>query len=75
MPTDVILTLEHVSKEIGDLLLLDDLSLGIHSGDKIGVVGINGSGKTTLLKLLSTQIPPTNGTITIRKGIKTAYLM
>ncbi|PKN75718.1 MAG: hypothetical protein CVU49_03215 [Candidatus Cloacimonetes bacterium HGW-Cloacimonetes-2] len=75
MPTDVILTLEHVSKEIGDLLLLDDLSLGIHSGDKIGVVGVNGSGKTTLLKLLSTQIPPTNGTITIRKGIKTAYLM
>lgn len=75
MVSDVLITLENISKSIGDKTILSELSFGIHSQDKIGIVGINGSGKTTLLKLLTGQIDPTTGTITIRKGLKIAFLM
>lgn len=75
MATDVILTIDHLSKQIGDLTILDDISLGIHQEDKIGVLGINGSGKSTLLKLISSQISPSSGSITLRKDLKIAYLM
>lgn len=45
-----ILNIEHISKIYGEKVIFDDVSLGIHSGDKIGVIGVNGTGKTTLLK-------------------------
>ena len=69
------ITLENISKNIGDKTILSDLSFGIHALDKIGIVGINGSGKTTLLKLLTSQTEPTSGIITLRKGITYACLM
>ena len=75
MADEVIITLENISKQIGDKIILQNLSFGIHQLDKIGVVGINGSGKTTLLKLLTGQIEPSTGIITFRKGLKVGYLM
>ena len=42
-----ILNIEHISKIYGEKVIFDDVSLGIHSGDKIGVIGVNGTGKTT----------------------------
>ena len=47
-----ILNIEHISKIYGEKVIFDDVSLGIHSGDKIGVIGVNGTGKTTLLKII-----------------------
>ena len=44
-----ILNIEHVSKIFGEKRIFDDVSYGIHEGDKIGIIGINGTGKTTLL--------------------------
>ena len=41
-----ILNIEHISKIYGEKVIFDDVSLGIHSGDKIGVIGVNGTGKT-----------------------------
>ena len=46
-----VLNIEHVSKIFGDKKIFDDISYGIHDGDKIGIIGINGTGKSTLLKI------------------------
>jgi ATP-binding cassette subfamily F protein uup len=74
MLSDVILTLEDISKSIGDKLIFSDISLGIHAQEKIGVVGINGCGKTTLLNVISGSLDPSSGTITPRKELKIGYL-
>ena len=44
-----ILNIEHISKIYGEKVIFDDVSLGIHSGDKIGVIGVNGTGRTDYL--------------------------
>ncbi len=74
MPAEVLITLENLSQQIGNKVIFSGLNLGIHAGDKIGVVGVNGCGKTTLLRLLSAQIEPTEGAITLKRGLKVAYL-
>ena len=47
-----ILNIEHVSKVFGEKVVLDDVSYGVHQGDKIGIIGINGTGKSTILKII-----------------------
>ncbi len=42
---------------------LDDVSLTIHKGERVGIVGANGSGKTTLLKIIVGITSPTTGTV------------
>lgn len=74
MANDVILTLDHVSLAYGERQIITDAGLGIHAGDKIGVLGINGSGKTTLLRLLSGNLAPNSGSITPRKDLKIGYV-
>ena len=74
MINDVILTLEDISCLYGDRTIIKDASLGIHVGDKIGILGVNGSGKTTLLKILSGAQRPNTGKITLRKDLKIGYL-
>lgn len=53
--------LEHVSKAFDGRIVIDDVSLRIHRGERIGVVGPNGSGKTTLLKLIMGELEPDSG--------------
>ncbi len=55
--------LEHVSKRLGDKLLIDDFSTRILQRDRIAIVGKNGSGKSTLLKLLLGELEPDSGII------------
>lgn len=74
MINDIILTLEDVSCLYGDRTIIKDVSLGIHTAEKIGIVGVNGCGKTTLLKILSGKIRPNTGKITLRNSIKVGYL-
>lgn len=65
---------EKISKMWGGTPVFEQLSVDIHDGDRIGLVGPNGCGKTTVLKLLSGMEPPDEGTIHYKKGSRTAML-
>ncbi len=52
-----------------DRAVIKDFSLRIQRGDRIGLVGANGSGKTTLLKLLTGELAPDEGTVTLAKTL------
>lgn len=57
-----------------DRVLLDDVTVGIDEGDRIGVVGRNGDGKSTLLRLLSRAQEPHGGRVTVRGGVRLGVL-
>lgn len=51
------------------LIALQKISLTVHKGEKVGLVGNNGSGKSTLLRLVAGLIPPTKGTVELNGKI------
>lgn len=65
----VLSILEGKYRQPAKKLVLDNLNLVIHSGEKIGIVGGNGAGKSTLLKLISGILQPTNGSVRVRGKI------
>jgi ATPase subunit of ABC transporter with duplicated ATPase domains len=65
---------DKIVKMWGGTPVIQQLSLEIHEGDRIGLVGPNGCGKTTVLKLLSGAEPPDSGAIHYKKGSQTALL-
>ncbi len=69
-----ILNIEHVSKIFGEKCIFDDVSYGIHEGDKIGIIGINGTGKTTLLKMIAGIEEPDEGQVITQNGLRITYL-
>lgn len=69
-----ILNIEHVSKVFGVKKVFDDVSYGIHEGDKIGIIGINGTGKTTLLKIIAGVEEPDEGQVIKQNGLRISYL-
>ncbi len=69
-PNTVLINAEKISKSFGIKPLLDDVSVGIHSGQRIGVVGLNGGGKTTLLEILSGIVEPDSGRISRAGGAR-----
>ena len=69
-----ILNIEHVSKIFGEKKIFDDVSYGIHEGDKIGIIGINGTGKTTLLKMIAGSEETDEGHIIKQNGLRITYL-
>ena len=62
-----------VTKHYGGVRALDGVSLTVHEGELVGLVGPNGSGKTTLVNLLSGLVRPTRGAITVG-GVDVAQL-
>lgn len=68
------LSAENISKSYSEKPLLDDISLGIDDGDKIGVIGINGTGKSTLLKILAGTEQADTGKITRANSVRIEYL-
>lgn len=65
---------EHLHKEYGPVVVLDDISFSLARGMKVGLVGANGSGKSTLLKILAGEVEPDSGTVTRRKGLVLGYM-
>ena len=59
------ITFEHVTKRYGERLALDDLSWHMDEGEAVVFVGSNGSGKTSILRLVTHEIQPTSGVVTV----------
>ncbi|WP_396655240.1 ABC-F family ATP-binding cassette domain-containing protein [Microbacterium sp.] len=55
-------------------VVLDDVSLGVDEGDRIGIVGRNGDGKSTLMKVLTGRVEPDSGRVTRRGGLRVGML-
>lgn len=73
-PTKNLVNLESVHKVYGTRALLDDISLGVGEGDRIGVVGRNGDGKTTLIRVLTRLEEPDTGRVTHAGGLRVGVL-
>lgn len=67
--TKSVITAENITKRFGDRAVIKDFSLRIQRGDRIGIVGSNGSGKTTLLKMLTGELEPDEGKVTLAKTL------
>ena len=70
----ILIDIQKVTLEGFDRTILDDLSLTISTGDRIGVVGINGAGKSTLLKIVAGLQKPDSGNIRLGQGALVGYL-
>ena len=60
-----VIQVDHLAFSYGDNAVLKDISLVIHEGEFVGLIGPNGGGKTTLLKLLMGFLKPTIGSVSI----------
>lgn len=69
-----LLTAENITKSYSEKILLNNISIGINEGDKIGVIGINGTGKTTLLKIIAGFEQADEGKITKGNSVTIEYL-
>ena len=69
-----LINLETVTKSFGLKTLLDNVSLGVQTGDRIGIVGVNGGGKTTLLEVLTGIEEPDSGRVSHNSGLRMAVV-
>ncbi|MBR3991360.1 MAG: ABC-F type ribosomal protection protein [Clostridia bacterium] len=63
----MILSLSGVSYGYGTATILRGVTFHVEEGDRVGVVGVNGSGKTTLLSLISGDLTPDGGTVSVSR--------
>jgi ATP-binding cassette, subfamily F, member 3 len=66
--------IEKVSKNYGEKVLFDQISLRINQGEKVGLIGPNGAGKTTLFAMILKEVEPSAGEILIKKDVHIGYL-
>ncbi len=70
----VLVSAETVTVRTADRPLLDSVSLGVQTGDRIGILGLNGAGKTTLLQVLAGRREPDAGRVAIARGARIAMV-
>jgi macrolide transport system ATP-binding/permease protein len=70
----MLLSARGVCKSYGAVTVLDDVSLVLNAGERIGIVGANGAGKTTLLRLLVGREAPDAGAIAVAPEAEIGYL-
>lgn len=68
------LSVEGVSKRFGERLIFENLTFGIHKGQKVALVARNGTGKTTLLRILTDQETADTGEVIYNNDVNVAYL-
>src|SRR5271166_3530373 len=62
-PDTVVLRAEHLSRRVGEVAIVTDVSLDVRRAELLGVVGPSGSGKSSFLRLLNRLDEPTSGTV------------
>src|SRR5688500_2696691 len=70
---DPLLVLEDVAAGYPAKTVLENVTLSIRSGERIGLLGVNGAGKSTLVKTVAGVLPPLAGTATFNKGLEIGY--
>jgi len=68
------ITVNNVSLSFGKRVLFDEVNLTFNKGNCYGVIGANGAGKSTFLKILSGEIEPSKGSVSITPGERMAVL-
>jgi ATP-binding cassette subfamily F protein uup len=69
----IVAELENVSVRRGERTVIENCSLIIQRGDRVGIVGPNGAGKTTLIKLLTGELAPDSGRLVLGSKLEIAY--
>ncbi len=70
----VLISAKHIRKNFSEKPLLEDVTLNISDGDKIGLVGVNGSGKSTLLRIIAGDLEEEGGEILRSNELRIGYL-
>lgn len=70
----MLLSAEHITRSLGARMLLEDVSLYLDWGEKLGVIGANGAGKSTLLKILAGVEEPEGGAVRLDPNVRLEYL-
>ena len=65
----IVIDARHVTKGYGERRIINNLTLRVARGDRIGIVGRNGAGKSTLLKLLTGELQPDSGDVRLAKTL------
>ena len=68
------LTVTNLSMQFGGQTLFVDANLQLHAGNRYGVVGANGSGKSTFLRILTGEVTPSSGEVSIPKRVRVGVL-
>jgi len=71
---DLVVKADKVAMGFGDNLLFEDMSFDLPRGGIVGVIGGNGAGKTTLFKLITGQLQPLSGTLTVGSTVVLSYV-
>jgi ATPase subunit of ABC transporter with duplicated ATPase domains len=70
----IILSLANVTKTYPSMVVLDNVSLALRKGEKVGLIGPNGIGKTTLMEIINGLATYDSGSVDRLKNLKIAYL-
>lgn len=57
------LVTKHITKSFGDKKVLEDISITLHDGELVSLLGVSGGGKTTLFNIIAGLLPPEEGTV------------
>lgn len=68
------ITTQNVSLQYGKRVLFDEVNIKFHGDNCYGIIGANGAGKSTFLKILSGEITPNSGFVSIEPGKRMAVL-
>ncbi len=65
---------DNIGRRIGDNTLFKNISLNINKDDKVALIAVNGAGKSSLLDILSGKESPDEGSLSIKRDLRIAYL-
>ncbi|MDD4982211.1 MAG: ATP-binding cassette domain-containing protein [Candidatus Omnitrophica bacterium] len=68
------ITVNNLSKNYGNKVLFENISLNINRGERIGLIGPNGSGKSTFFSLILGEVEPSCGEVRVNKNTNIGYL-
>jgi len=71
---DIVIKAEDVCKGFGERELVEKLNFNLPRGGIVGIIGANGAGKTTLFRMLTGEVKPDSGTLTIGDTVQLSYV-